>query len=141
MLVRRKYRRPVDRRGAATVEMAFAVPVLLLLLFGIAEISHAFMVQHVIQDAARQGCRLAVLPGATNSAVTTSVGNLLQGEGITKATATILVNGAAGDVTTAQTNDNITVQVAMNATDATIVPGTSYFTGRQFIGSCTLRCE
>src|SRR5438477_226878 len=112
---------PADsRRGATTVEMALAVPILLLIVFGLIEVGHAFMVQHVIQDAARQGCRAAICPHSTNAVVTSAVAGLLQGEGIKKATTTILVNGSAGDVARAQTDDEISVQVVIAASDVSI---------------------
>ncbi|MBI3866601.1 MAG: pilus assembly protein, partial [Planctomycetia bacterium] len=34
----------IERRGATTVEMAFAVPILFLIVFGLIEVGHAFMV-------------------------------------------------------------------------------------------------
>ena len=120
--------------------MAFAVPVLFAIVFGLIEVGHAFMVQHVIQDAARQGCRAAICPHSTNSAVLKTVNGLLAGEGITKATTTILVNNSAGDVSQAQTSDEICVQVAIAATDVSIVPNYSYLSGK-LQGNFTLRLQ
>ncbi len=48
------------RRGAAVVEMAFVLPVVLLLLCGLLEYGRYLMTLHVVQNAAREGCRYAL---------------------------------------------------------------------------------
>ena len=48
-------------RGAAIVEFAVVLPLLLTVLFGIIEYGWVFMVRQTLQTAAREGCRLAVL--------------------------------------------------------------------------------
>lgn len=48
-------------RGAAVVEFAVVLPLLLTILFGIIEYGWIFMVRQALQTAAREGCRLAVL--------------------------------------------------------------------------------
>ena len=53
--------RRVRRRGAALVEFALVMPLLLLLLVGIMEFGRAWSQTQVITDAARQGARLAAL--------------------------------------------------------------------------------
>ncbi|MDP1799373.1 MAG: TadE/TadG family type IV pilus assembly protein [Planctomycetaceae bacterium] len=117
-------RPPVERRrGVATVEFALAAPILFLLLFGIFEIAHAFMVQHQIKDAARQGCRVGVCPYKFNADVTATVDTALSKAGITGASTTILVNDAAGDVGTALAGDEISVRITLTAADVSLYPG------------------
>lgn len=48
-------------RGAAVVEFAVVLPLLLTILFGIIEYGWVFMVRQTLQTAAREGARLAVL--------------------------------------------------------------------------------
>ena len=48
--------RTTRRTGTATVEMALVCPVLFLMVFGLFEVAYGYMVQHLIEDAARQGC-------------------------------------------------------------------------------------
>jgi hypothetical protein len=48
-------------RGNAVVEVAFVLPLLLLLCFGITEFGRAWMTKSVITSAAREGVRLAVV--------------------------------------------------------------------------------
>ncbi len=47
-----------DERGATAVEFAFIVPLLVLLVLGIAEFGHAFQVQGTLSAAAREGVRM-----------------------------------------------------------------------------------
>ncbi len=54
-----------NRKGQATVEMALLLPVVLLVLFGIAEFGRAFAAYLALQHAAREGARLGVT-GATD---------------------------------------------------------------------------
>jgi Flp pilus assembly protein TadG len=50
-----------DERGASAVEFAFIVPVLIVLVLGIAEFGHAFQVQGTLSAAAREGVRAMAL--------------------------------------------------------------------------------
>ena len=59
-----------QRRGAATVEFAVVAPVFFLLVFGMIEYGRMVMVQQIIVNAAREGCRAAVLDGSTGPSIT-----------------------------------------------------------------------
>ena len=50
-------------RGAALVEFALAVPLLLVVIAGIVDFGFVFQRYEVITNAAREGARLASLPG------------------------------------------------------------------------------
>jgi len=50
-----------DERGAAAVEFAFIVPLLIVLVLGIAEFGRAFQVQGTLSAAAREGVRVMAL--------------------------------------------------------------------------------
>jgi len=52
-----------EERGAALVEFALALPLLLVVLAGIVDFGFAFQRYEVITNAAREGARLASLPG------------------------------------------------------------------------------
>ena len=61
-----------DERGATAVEFAFIVPLLIVLVLGIAEFGHAFQVQGTLSAAAREGVRVMALqndPAAARAAV------------------------------------------------------------------------
>jgi Flp pilus assembly protein TadG len=49
------------RRGATAVEMAVVAPVFFLLVFGLVEFGRMVMVKQALAEAARAGCRKAVL--------------------------------------------------------------------------------
>jgi Flp pilus assembly protein TadG len=66
------WRRLTGQRGAAAVEFAFIVPLLVVLVLGIAEFGHAFQVQGTLSAAAREGARVMALqndPAAARTAV------------------------------------------------------------------------
>lgn len=48
-------------RGAAAVEMALVMPILILLIGGIIDFGRAFMTQVIVTNAAREGTRVAVV--------------------------------------------------------------------------------
>jgi Flp pilus assembly protein TadG len=67
-----------DERGAALLEMAFTLPLLLLISVGILEFGRAFQTWQILTNAAREGARVAVLPGMDDSMVTARVQEYVQ---------------------------------------------------------------
>jgi Flp pilus assembly protein TadG len=66
-------------RGASAVEFALVVPVLILLVLGIAEFGRGFQVQGTLSAAAREGVRLMALqndPAAARAAVRSAASSL-----------------------------------------------------------------
>lgn len=126
------------RNGASTVEMALVSPVLFAIVFGLFEIAYGYMVHHLIQDAARQGCRVGVCYGETNTDVTTKINTLLQAEKIAGTTTKIMVNGAVANVSSAKSGDQVTVQITIPASKASLFPVSGYIKG-QLSALCTMR--
>src|SRR5690348_904453 len=61
-------RRPPKARGQATVEFALVLTVLILLIYGVVEVSRLVFINSEIDNAAREAAHYASLvPGATNS--------------------------------------------------------------------------
>jgi hypothetical protein len=56
-------RRARSARGAELIEFALVLPVLLLIVLGIVDFGFMFQRMEVVTNAAREGARLAVLPG------------------------------------------------------------------------------
>ena len=52
-----------NEKGQSLVEFAIAVPLLLLLVIGIAEFGRAWMTQNILTGAVREAARVAVVPG------------------------------------------------------------------------------
>jgi Flp pilus assembly protein TadG len=123
--------------------MALVTPVLFLIIFGFVQLGYAYMLQHVLQNAAREACRIAAMPKTTNSDVDAIIATSLEAGGIQKYTRKILVNNVEADVLSAAANSDVCVQIQITASDATLLPGNVYFqylTG-PLLGSCSLRHE
>jgi Flp pilus assembly protein TadG len=60
-------------RGAAMIEMALTLPLLLLLSVSVFEFGRAFQTWQVLTNATREGARVASLPGTSDTAVSTRV--------------------------------------------------------------------
>jgi Flp pilus assembly protein TadG len=56
-------------RGQALLETAITLPILLLVSVGIFEFGRAYQTWQILTNAAREGARIAVLPGSTPGAV------------------------------------------------------------------------
>jgi Flp pilus assembly protein TadG len=67
-----------DERGTALIEMAFTLPMLLFISVGILEFGRAFQTWQVLTNAAREGARVAVLPGIDDAMVTARVDEYIQ---------------------------------------------------------------
>ncbi|TFV66048.1 UNVERIFIED_ORG: pilus assembly protein [Bacillus sp. AZ43] len=68
-----------EERGATAVEFALIVPLLIVLVIGIAEFGRAFQVQGTLSAAAREGVRLMALqndPAAARAAVRNAAASL-----------------------------------------------------------------
>ena len=64
-------------RGAAMLELALVLPILLMLFFGIIEVGRMMMLNQVTTNAAREGSRRAILPGMTNENVEAIINDYL----------------------------------------------------------------
>ena len=60
-------RRAKSERGAALIEAAITIPLLLLISVGIFEFGRAWQTSQVLTNAAREAARLAVLPARANT--------------------------------------------------------------------------
>ena len=99
--IKRLLKRLGGDQAAQLVEFALVLPMLLLVVLGIAEFGFIFQRYEVVTNAAREGARMAVLPGYTTADVD----------------ARVRVYVTQGKVPTTVTNPNIAV------TDVAIVVG------------------
>ena len=102
-----------DEHGASAVEFAFIVPLLLVLVLGIAEFGHAFQVQGTLSAAAREGARVMALqndPAAARAAVRDAAPTL--DPAVTDAQITVAPT-ACPPTSTATTNVRVTVDYPM----------------------------
>jgi hypothetical protein len=61
--------RLISERGAELIEFALILPMLLLIMLGIIDFGFMFQRYEVLTNAAREGARIAVLPGYTTADV------------------------------------------------------------------------
>jgi Flp pilus assembly protein TadG len=59
-----------NQRGAALLEVAITIPLILAICVGIFEFGRAFQTWQVLTNAAREGARVAVITGRTDADVT-----------------------------------------------------------------------
>jgi Flp pilus assembly protein TadG len=71
-----------NERGAALLEAAITIPIILLISVGIFEFGRAFQTWQVLTNAAREGARIAVIAGTTNEQIETRVRDYLDGGGL-----------------------------------------------------------
>lgn len=125
------------RLGAATVEMAVVTPLLLTMLFGIIEFGYAFTARQALVTAAREGARLAAMPGEasaeTDAQIEAAINEYLNPLGLTTHTTTI-THSTVDDPTE-------TIEVTIPYEDVSLVGG--YFGDTNFdLGAkCSMRKE
>ncbi|MFH1738938.1 MAG: TadE family protein [bacterium] len=124
--------------GAATVELAAVLPILLMFVFGIVEFGRVTMVCHVLTTTAREGARKACLPGADNSTVLERIANELAQAGLTYDSYEL----SPADISTADRDEPVTVSVRINYESIAWVSG--FFpglSGMQLQGVAVMRKE
>jgi hypothetical protein len=102
------------------------------------------MVGQLVTNAAREGARMAILDGSTNTSVTSSIKSFLTdaaGVGDGDITVGITVDGVAnGSLSTAESKDLITVSVGIPFEKVSYLPPT-FLQGSQLTGKSAMRHE
>jgi len=122
------------RSGNAVLDMAFVMPVLLMVTFGAVEYGYAMFIKHTLQSAAREGARAAIVAGADQTSVMTQVDNAMSvaGFGPTKYTRPVTIEKQTSGSTTWSTSwttavagDSIrvTVQTTWGTCGISVLPG------------------
>ncbi|MQA28841.1 MAG: hypothetical protein GEU82_03235 [Luteitalea sp.] len=75
-----------SERGAELVEFALILPLLLFIILGLVDFGFLFQRFEVVTNAAREGARMAVLPGYVNADVTARVQNYFTTGGVATTT-------------------------------------------------------
>jgi Flp pilus assembly protein TadG len=103
-----------EERGAALVEFALALPLLLVVLAGIVDFGMTFQRYELLANAAREGARMATLPGYGNQATVDARVRAYVAAGLGTTTTTLSQSMPAGSVTLA--NTTLTVPLAGGGT-------------------------
>lgn len=106
-----------ERTAASAVEFAIVAPLLFMLVLGMIEFGRMLMVQQIMTNAAREGARKAVLPGATETQVYQTVDTYVNNSGINGHTRSVTPNPTA-----ASSNSAITVTVSVTYDKVTWLP-------------------
>ena len=102
-----------NERGAALIEAAITIPIILLISVGIFEFGRAYQTWQVLTNAAREGARQAILTDKTDADVQTTVQSYMKTGGLPKyATASVVVerNVALGTNTASRITVNYPFQ-------------------------------
>lgn len=128
-----------QRRGAAAVEFAVVAPVFFLLVFGMIEYGRMVMVQQIIVNSAREGCRAAVLDGSTTAGVKSTVITAMSSGNITITTSNVTVS--PDPPSGAEFGDPVTVTVTVPFNQVSWLPSPMYLGGKSMTASTTMRRE
>ncbi len=111
--------RPAARRGAATVEFALLLPFLVTLLLGVWEVGRMIEVNQVLDNAAREGARLAASGQGTNDQAKQATLDYLQCNGLPTQNAAVTVTNltSGSDASAATQLDQLQVQVSIPFSD------------------------
>jgi Flp pilus assembly protein TadG len=113
--IRRTARR---RHGNALLDAALVLPILLSLTFGTVEYGYFFFVKHSMQGAAREGCRVAIVPTSDNNQVLSAVAAALHAAGLNSSQSSLnskfTLTTTPTNVGTAVPGTPITVQLDCN---------------------------
>jgi len=138
--------RSADRRwsGTAAVEMAMVLPVFVIAMLGIIELGRAIMVSQLLENASREGARMAILDNTTNAQVTTAAQTFMQNAANiapSKVTVTINVAGSnSAPLSSANPGDLVTVTVSTPFASVSWLPP-NYLSGATLSAIAAMRHE
>ena len=122
------FKRLRNQRGAALLETAVTLPLVLLVSVSIFEFGRAYQTWQVLTNAAREGARVSVLEAYTDAQVTTTVRNYLTGGRLTNAASasiTVVRNVPFGATTASRITVNYPFQFMVLSPVARLVRGNS----------------
>ncbi len=127
-------RKIADRRGVTASEFALVTPLLFLFFFGAFEFCRVAMIRHTADNAVYEGCRLGVVPGATNGEAEAEVRRILGTIGVD--TANVDVSPGSID----QNTQNVTVRVEVPLDENSFVPN-QFVAGKSIVRELSMRRE
>jgi len=149
-------RRGARRLAASTVEFAFVAPIFFLILFGIYEYARYLFTVQMVNNAAREGARYAVVNSistVTTPAIQNYVDQYMAGQGAAQlvgySPSTSIAVYKADPVTGQNTGQSWTnaswgdpIGVSVTGTYQPMMPGLLHLTGSLTVtGRCVMSCE
>ncbi len=137
------------RRGTAMVEMALVLPIFFTVVLGIVEFGRGMTIEQMITNTAREGTRMGILDGETNTTVTTWIESFLKDSinvAAADVTVTITVDPATGNpdpidqIGSALSKDLVTITVSVPFDKVSYIPG-DYLKGKSLSAQSAMRHE
>jgi Flp pilus assembly protein TadG len=139
-MIRHNRCKQIRSKGASAVEMAVVAPIFVALMMGQLESSRLGMVAQLLTTAAREACRVAVVPGHTQSDVQARVDAVLSGSGISVGSVTPTApSGYSWD--TAPQGTAITVSLSVPYSQVTWLGTPFFLNGATVAASATMSSE
>lgn len=123
------------RRGALTVEFALTAPIFFLVIFAGIEFARIHMIQNAMENAAFEGARRGIVPGATASDCEIAASRLIETMGLTDVDVTI--TPAILDATA----DSVTVGIDVPISAANGFGLTGFMSGKNMSKTVTMPIE
>ena len=120
------------RRGAVLVEFAITAPILFMIVFASFEFSRVNMLRNTIENAACEGARRGIVPGATALACEQSAQKLLDIVRVNNSTVVATPN----PITATTEEVTVVVTVPLDVSNGYLMP--RYFLGREIKATITL---
>jgi Flp pilus assembly protein TadG len=133
-------RRLRGERGAAAVEFALVIPLLILLVLGIAEFGRAFQVQGTLSAAAREGVRVMALKN-DQAAARTAVRNAATSLSPSVTDGEISINLVGGTAGNCPLTDAGNTAVRLTITYPMPFLTTFFGSGLTLTGTGVMRCN
>lgn len=125
------------RVGATIVEFAFICIPIFILIFGTIELGRGMMAMQSLEEAARSGCRSAVVRDATASDVNGQISLIMNASGISPYTTTI----QPIDLDNVPQWEPVTVTVSADVAAFSWLPIPEFLAGKTLAASCVLPRE
>jgi len=129
--------RTPSRFGATVVEFSFVCVPIFLLIFATIELGRGMMAMQSLEEAARCGCRAAIVRNATTNNIDTKVGEIMTATGISSYTTTVQPT----NLDMVPQWDPVTVTVSTNVASFSWLPVPEFLAGQVFTASCVLPRE
>lgn len=137
MQMKRNLRRsdPSDARaGSVTVETAIVLPVLFAIMFASVDCARLNMLRNSAQNAAYEGARSAIVPGASAADAKSAANKVLNAVGVKNYTV------AVSPTTITSTTDKVTVTITVPLMNNSWM-ASSAKTTKNLVRSCTMTIE
>ena len=114
----RRLQRKQRNRGAATVELALCLPMLLLIIFGAVEGGSMIYLKQALVQTAYEGAKVGIKPNATNADVVAATQSVLGGRSLDRA----VVTTNPTNIESARRGDQIIISVSAPGDSNSLFP-------------------